>query len=147
MTLSKIIKSENCLVVLHHINQYLSLGLKNLLTIESDLHNYSTWNSVNYKPALPQVKTTNCGLHSIRYRTVKHWNSVQNNLKLNFANNLVSSKTFVTAFEKNFHLDNPTIVWYFQRCSISSFGISPTKIMKVLKDYFQLFTTTFRQII
>ena len=71
-----------------------------------------------YKLAIPQVKTTNYGLHSIGYRTAKHWNSVQNNLKLNFANNFVSSKKFVKAFKKNIHSGNPTII-YFQRCSIN----------------------------
>ena len=35
------------------------------------------------------------GLHSIRYRAAKHWDSVQNSLKLNFANNSVPSKKFV----------------------------------------------------
>ena len=110
MTLNEIIKSENCLLALHHINQCLPLNLRNLLTTENDLHNYSTRNSVNHQLALPQVKTTNHGLHSIRYRTAKHWNSVQNSLKLNFANSFVSSKKFLKAFKENIHSDNPTIV-------------------------------------
>ena len=58
----------------------------------------------NHQLALPQVKTTNYGLHFIRY-----WNSVQNSLNLNFAN-FVSSKKFLKAFKKNIHSDNPTIV-------------------------------------
>ena len=110
MALNEIIKSENCLLALHHINQCLPLNLRNLLTTENDLHNYSTRNSVNHQLALPQVKTTNHGLHSIRYRTAKHWNSVQNSLKLNFANSFVSSKKFLKAFKENIHSDNPTIV-------------------------------------
>ena len=110
MRLNEIMKSENCLLALHHINQYLLLSLKNLLTIEGDLHNYSTQNSVNHQLALRQVETTMYGLHSIRYRTAKHWNSVQNSLKLNFANNFVSSKKFLKAFKENIHSDNPTIV-------------------------------------
>ena len=44
-------KSENCLLALHHINQCLPLNLRNLLTTENDLHNYSTQNSVNQSPA------------------------------------------------------------------------------------------------
>ena len=84
MTLSEIIKSEDCLLALYHINQCLPLSIKNLLTIGNDLHNYSTRNSVNHKLALPQVKTTNYRLHSIRYRTAKHWKSVQNSLKTKF---------------------------------------------------------------
>ena len=110
MTLNEIIKSENCLLASHHINQCLPLSLKNLLTNENDLHSYSTRNSVNHQLALPHVKTTNYGLHSIRYRTVKHWSSVQNRLNLNFANNFVSSKKFLKAFKKNIHSDNPTIL-------------------------------------
>ena len=110
MRLNEIMKSENCLLALHHINQYLFLSLKNLLTIEGDLHNYSTQNSVNHQLALRQVETTMYGLHSIRYRTAKHWNSVQNSLKLNFANNFVSSKKSLKAFKENIHSDNPTIV-------------------------------------
>ena len=39
MTLNEIIKSENCLLALHHINQCLPLSLKHLLTIENDFHN------------------------------------------------------------------------------------------------------------
>ena len=111
MTLTEIIKSENCLLGLHHINQCLPLSLKNLLTNENNLHNYSTRNSTNHQLALPQVKTTYYGLHSIRYRTAKHWNSVQNSLNLNFANNFGSSRKFLKAFfKKNIHSDNPTIV-------------------------------------
>ena len=53
MALNEIRKSENCLLALHHINQCLPLSLKNLLTIENDLHNYSTQNSVNHQLALP----------------------------------------------------------------------------------------------
>ena len=110
MTLNEIIKSENCLLALHHINQCLPLSLKNLLTNENDLHSYSTQNSTNHQLALPQLKTINYRLHSIRYRTAKHWNSVQNSLNLNFANNFVSSKKFLKAFKKNIHSDNSTIV-------------------------------------
>ena len=105
MTLNEIIKSESCFLALHHINQCLPLSLKNLLTNENDLHNYITRNSANHQLALPQVKTTN---HL--FRTAKHWNSVQNSLNLNFANNFVSSKKFLKAFKKNIHSDNPTIV-------------------------------------
>ena len=86
MKLNEIIKSENCLLALYHINQCLPLSLKKLLTNENDLHNYSTQNLANHQLTLPQVKTTNYGLHSIRYRIAKHWNSVQNSLNLNFAN-------------------------------------------------------------
>ena len=64
-------------------------------------------------------KNTNYALHSIRYRTVKHWKSEQNSLKLNFANNFVSFKKFLKAFKKNIHSDNPTILWCCQRCSIN----------------------------
>ena len=86
MTLNEIIKSENCILALHHINQCLPLSLKNLLTNENDLHNYSTRNSVNHQLALPQVKTTN-----YLFRTDKHWN-------------------FLKVLKKNIHWDNPTIV-------------------------------------
>ena len=78
---------------------------------------YSSRNSVNHQLALPQVKTTNCGLHSIRCRTAKHCNCVQNSSKK--TNNLLSSKKFLKAFKENTHSDNPTIAWYFQRCSIN----------------------------
>ena len=110
MTLNEIIKSENCLLTLHNINQCLPLNLRNLLLTENDLHNYSTRNSANHQLALPQVKTTNHGLHSTRYKTAKHWNSVQNSLKLNFANSFVSYKKFLKAFKENIHSDNPAIV-------------------------------------
>ena len=112
-------KSENCLSTLHHINQSLPLSLKNLLTNENDLHNYSTRSSVNNQLALPQLKTINYGLHSIRYRTAKHWNSVQNTVNLNVANNFISSRKFLKAFKKNIYSDNSTIVWSFQRYSIN----------------------------
>ena len=65
MTLNEI-KSENSCLPLHHINQCLPLSLKKLLTNENDLHNYSTRNLANQQLTLPQVKTTNYGLHSIR---------------------------------------------------------------------------------
>ena len=110
MTLNEIIKSENCLSALHHINQSLALSLKDLLTNENDLHNYSTRSSVNNQLALPQLKTTNYGLHSVRYRTAKHWNSVQNTLNLNVANNFISYRKFFKALKKNIYYDNSTIV-------------------------------------
>ena len=119
MTLNETIKSENRLLALHHINQCLPLSLKYLLTNENDPQNYITWNSANLQLALPQEKTTNYGLYSIRYRTTKYWNSVQNSLNLNFANNFVSPKKFLKAFKKNSHSDNPTIALYFQRHSIN----------------------------
>ena len=75
LTINDIIKSENCLLALHDTNQCLPLGLKNLLRNENGLNNYSTGSSTNHQFALPQVKTTNYGLHSIRYRIAKHWNS------------------------------------------------------------------------
>ena len=40
-------------------------------------------------------------------------------LKLNFANSFISSKKFLKAFKENIHSDNPTMVRYFQRCSIN----------------------------
>ena len=110
MPLNEIVKSENYLLALHGINQRLPLSLKTLLTNENDLHIYSTRGSTNHQLALPQVKTINYGLHSIRYRTAKHWNPVQNILNLNFANNFVSSKKFLKPFKKNILSDNPTIV-------------------------------------
>ena len=67
------------------------------------MRNYSTRNSVNHQLALSQVKTTNYGLHSIRYMTAKHWKPVKNSLKLNFTNNFVSSKNFLKAFKENIH--------------------------------------------
>ena len=42
MILNETIKSENGLLGLHHIKQCLPLSLKNLLTNENYLHNYST---------------------------------------------------------------------------------------------------------
>ena len=106
MTLNEIIKSENCLLALHHINQCLPLNLRNLLTTENDFHTTTVYtrNSVNHQLALPQVKTNNHRLHSIRYKTAKHWNSVQNSLKLNFANSFVSSKKFLKVFKENISL-------------------------------------------
>ena len=112
-------KSENCLLDLHHIKRMPAIKSKKLLTCENDLHNCSTQNSANCQLALPQVKTTNYELDSIRYRTAKHWKSVQNSLNLNFTNNFVSSKKFLKAFKKNIYSNNPTIVWSFQRYSIS----------------------------
>ena len=56
MTLNEIMKSENCLLALHHENQCLPLSLKDLLTNENDVHNYSIQNSANHLLTLPQVK-------------------------------------------------------------------------------------------
>ena len=56
MILNEIIKLENCLLALYHINQYLPLSLKNLLTNKNDLHNCSTQNSANHQLAIHQVK-------------------------------------------------------------------------------------------
>ena len=91
MTLNEIIKSENCLLALHHIKQCLPLSLKNLLTNENDLHNYSTRNSANHQLGLPQVKTTNYGLHSLLDTALLNTGT----LLLNFTNNFVSSKKFL----------------------------------------------------
>ena len=57
MTLNEIIKSESCLLALHHINQCLPLSLKNLLIIENDLQNCNSRKSVNHQLALPQIRT------------------------------------------------------------------------------------------
>ena len=54
----------------------LPMSFKNLLRNENDLNNHDTQNPANCQLALPQVKTTTYGLHSIRYR-VALWYSVQ----------------------------------------------------------------------
>ena len=83
---------------------------KNNSSSSSSWHYDSTQNSANHNLTLPQIKTTNHRLHSIRYMIATHWNSVQNSLDLNFANNFVSFEKLLKAFERNIHLDNPTIV-------------------------------------
>ena len=88
---------------------------KNNSSSSSSWHYDSTQNSANHNLTLPQIKTTNHRLHSIRYMIATHWNSVQNSLDLNFANNFVSFEKHFVSFERNIHLDNPTIVWSFQR--------------------------------
>ena len=97
MATNEIIKSESCVLALHDINQCLPFSLK-----FTDLHNYSTQNSANHQLPLPQVKTTNYGLHSIRYKTAKHWNSMKNSSNLNFANNFVSSENSLKYSRKMF---------------------------------------------
>ena len=59
------------------------ITIKNLPTNENDLHNYNNRNIVNHQLGLFQVKTTTYVLHSVRYRTAKRWNFVQNSLNLN----------------------------------------------------------------
>ena len=72
-----------------------------------------TRNSANHQFALPQVKTTNYGLRSYRYRTAKYCNFVQNTLNLNFANNFFChSKKFFKAFKKNIHLNQQSCDLY-----------------------------------
>ena len=125
-------------------------SLKNLLTNENDLHNCSTRSSANHQFALPQVKNTNYGLYSIRYRTAKHWSSVQNTLNLNFANNFVPPKNSLKHSRKIFTLTIQHSCDLFKGIQLTlymPFSISQTRIMKVLKYYFKLFTTAFRQII
>lgn len=68
---------------------------------ETDLCNYSTRNSVNHQLARPQLKTTNQGLHYMRYKTAKYWNYVQNSFNL--------IKKFLKALKENIHSDNLTI--------------------------------------
>ena len=52
MSLNEIIKSGNCLLTLHHINQCLPQSPKNLLTTENDLH-YLQPSKLSQPPACP----------------------------------------------------------------------------------------------
>ena len=78
-----------------------TISLTNLQTNKNDLHNYSTRNSANYHLALTQLKPQTMDYVLLDENT-KHWNSAQNSLNLSFANNFVSSKTFLKAFKEKF---------------------------------------------
>ena len=106
-TLNTKIKLENCLLALNHINHCLLIGLTNQFRNENDLHNHNNRNSMNHQLALPKAEITTCGLHSVRYRTAKHWNFVQNKSNMNFADNFVSSAKFQTVFKEIITQKNP----------------------------------------
>ena len=66
--LSDIIKTNNCLLALNHINNELPENFKEFFIYSNNQHNHGTRGAYKNKITLPQVNTTQYGLQSIKYR-------------------------------------------------------------------------------
>ena len=99
----EMIQTDNCLLALNHINKTLPTVFNDFFQYTNNQHNHLTRDASKNKIITPQVKTTQYGLHSIKYKTAKDWNQIQQKLAtFNFQNDYLPKSKFVTALKAYF---------------------------------------------
>ena len=101
MTFSHILRSENCLLVLKQINQVLPTNLQNMFKFSESKHTHNTRTANNRQVSFPQVNRASYGLHTVTYKAAIDWNSIQNQINLNFTEDHLSQNKFLKAFREN----------------------------------------------
>ena len=87
-------------MVLNHINKELPEVFENFLQYTAGQHLHNTREANSHKVSIPQTKTTQYGLQSIKYKTAKDWNKMQNKLEFNFNEPYLSKNKFIKAFKE-----------------------------------------------
>ena len=72
LRLNDIIQIESTLLVLNEISNALPEAFNKL-----NQHDHNTRDVIRKRINLPQVKTTQYGLNSIKYKSAKDWNNIQ----------------------------------------------------------------------
>ena len=83
---------ENSLLVLNEINTTLPEAFNEFFQFANNQHDHNTRDAIRKRINLPQVKTTQYSLNSIKYKSAKDCNNIQQKVK-NFN------------FEENHHLN------------------------------------------
>ena len=88
-----LISFYNCLFVAEHLNQNLPSSFGDYFTYMTNQHNHRTRGALRKLVNVPQSKTTFYGTHSITAKSVKDWNSLQNNVDFEFnRDNVITPK-------------------------------------------------------
>ena len=78
LQLSDHIKIKIFLLVHDYINNNLPLAFNDIFQLTKNIHSHSTRNATHYNLRPPIVNTNKYGLHSINYKNITTWNSLQN---------------------------------------------------------------------
>ena len=100
MTLNNIVLLENCNLVMQHINKNLPSSFDNFFQILRNQNELNTRASSKNKVHIPQVRTTQYGLNSIKYKCATNWNNIQNNVDFNFNEEHLSISKFTEALKR-----------------------------------------------
>ena len=77
LSFDEIVNLQNCLLVLNVLNDEVPEGLQELFKNTINQHHYNTRLVYRNKLNLRQVRTTNYGLQSIKYKYAKAWNEIK----------------------------------------------------------------------
>ena len=100
VTLNNIVLLENCNLVMQHINKNLPSSFDNFFQILRNQNELNTRASSKNKVHIPQVRTTQYGLNSIKYKCATNWNNIQNNVDFNFNEEYLSINKFTEALKR-----------------------------------------------
>ena len=78
LQLSDHMKINFFLLVHDYINNNLPLSFNDSFQLTKNIHSHSTCSATHYNHRPPIVNTNKYGLHSINYKSITIWNSVQN---------------------------------------------------------------------
>ena len=98
-----LISFYNCLFVAEHLNQNLPSSFGDYFAYMTKQHNHRTGGALRIVNA-PQSKTTFYGTHSITAKSVKDWNSLQNNVDFEFNRDNVITPKLISALKKYFFM-------------------------------------------
>ena len=100
LRLNDIIQIENSLLVLNEINNALPEAFNEFFQFANNQHDHNTRDAIRKRINLPQVKTTQYGLNSIKNKSAKDWNNIQQKVtNFNFEENHLSKSKFVNALK------------------------------------------------
>ena len=106
LRLNDIIQIENSLLVLNETNNALPEAFNEFFQSANNHHDHNTRDAIHKRINLPQVKTTQYGLNSMKYKSAKDWNNIQQKVtNFNVKENHVSKLKFVNALK----------IYFFQR--------------------------------
>ena len=88
--------------VAEHLNQNLPSSFGDYFTYMANQHNHQTRGALQKLINVPQRKTAFYGTHSITAKSVKDWNSLQNNINFEFNRDYVITPKLISALKKFF---------------------------------------------
>ena len=94
-----------CLLVLNVLNNEVPKTLQEFFKNITDQYYYNTRVAYYSKLSLPHVRTTRYGLQSIKYKSTKAWNEIQNKIS-DRLNTGYSSKNRLSKSLKKYYFSN-----------------------------------------
>ena len=101
----EVVNLQKCLLVLNVLNNEVPETLQEFFKNITDQYYYNTRVAYYSKLSLPQVRTTRYGLQSIKYKSTKAWNEIQNKIS-DRLNTGYSSKNRLSKSLKKYYFSN-----------------------------------------